>query len=308
MAPARSDTGGVVKVGDFFEGIEQVQLKVDGGKARFPIFYRDARGVVLLLSANLLKLRRMLPDPRFIPAQLAPGVGALALAAFEYHETDIGPYNEFQIGILLNAPYYAGVPCYNVMRQYLDRMYSIYVHRLPVTTEIALRAGIDFYNYPKFIGGIEFGDQASRVDCDLSRDGERILSISGAKVPTRAVGEMRFLTNLFHFRQPQAAEFKVNVQEGAICWMPRDVSWWFNTSNEIGAELSGAVLGSRAAMYLYMPKIQCVLYGPEHVPMPLLQRVVTSEGFLPGAAAHAAKKPAVKKKAARKPPGPKSAG
>ena len=292
---------------DFFEGIDQVEMKMDGGTGKFPIFYRDARMFTLLLPANYLALKRMLPDPRFAPAQVLPGVGGVYLAAFEYFDTDIRPYNEFAIGILLNTPHFAGIPGYNMLRQYSAGFFNAYVYHLPVTTEIALRAGRDFYNYPKFIGGIEFSDTESQVTCDLSRDGEQIMSISGDKVPVRNLGEKKFICNLYQNRQPQKAEFKLNVIDGSINWLPDCVSWTFNGSSDIGRELSQVVLGNRALMYLYFPRIQAILYGPEYIPIPLMRQTVLTPGFLPQGAP-AAKKPAAKKAAAKKksakPPSP----
>ena len=280
---------------DFFDGIEQIKMKIDGGTGMFPIFYRDARMFTVMLPANLFKLKRMLPDVRFVPAQVAPGVGAVALTALEYYDTDINPYNEFLMGIVLNSPYFAPVPGYNLLRQYFARMYSIFVFHLPVTTEIALRGGIDFYNYPKFLAGIEFSDTEKRVTCDLSRDGEKILTMSGEKVPTGYLGEMKFFCNLYQYRQPQLAEFKMNTIEGSLNWMPSEVSWTFNTSSEIGRELSDVVLGNRALMYLYMSRIQGILYGPENYSMPLLNRAIKA-----GVAPQAARKTAAKKAAAKK--------
>lgn len=280
----------VVKVHhDFFDDIEQVKIKVDGGTAMFPIFYRDARLFALVLPANLLKLRRMLPDVRFVPTQAAPGVGAVALIALEYYDTDIAPYNEFLMGIFLNCPYFAPIPGYNMLRQYLSRLYNCYVYHLPVTTEIALRAGIDFYNFPKFIADIDFSDTEKRITCDLSRGGERILTVSGGKVPTGYIGEMKFMANLYQYRQPQIAEFKLNVIEGAMTWLPADVSWDFNASNDIGREFSDVVMGNRASLYFYMPRIQCILYGPENYSMPLLDRAMKA-GLAPRAARKAAAK------------------
>ncbi|MHB8894576.1 MAG: acetoacetate decarboxylase family protein [Candidatus Geothermincolia bacterium] len=280
---------------EFFAGIDQVELKVDGGQAKFPIFYRDARMFTVVLPANYLALKRMLPDPRFAPAQVLPGVGAIYLAAFEYFDVDIGPYNEFAIGILLNTPHYAGIPGYNMLRQYFAGFFNAFVYHLPVTTEIALRAGRDFYNYPKFLAGIDFSDSGTGVTCDLSRDDEHVLTISGGKVPVSRLGEMKFICNLYQYRQPQQAEFKLNVIEGSINWLPKDVSWAFNRSSEIGRELANTVAGSRALMYMYFPKIQCILYGPEYIPIPLMQHTVLSPGFMPRS------KPAGKKKSAGPP-------
>ena len=286
---------------DFFADIEQVEMEVAGGKAMFPIFYREARMFTVLLCAPWLSLKRLLPDPRFSPAQVVPGVGCIALTAFEYYDTDIAPYNEFSMGIVLNTPYYAAIPGYNMLRQYAAGFFNIYIHHLPVTTEIALRGGRDFYNYPKFIAGIDFSDTASTITCELSRDGEHIMSISGGKVPGRDMGEMKFFCNLYQYRQPQLAEFKLNVIEGAMQWMPSDVSWTFNKANDIGREISDVVIGSRALMYMYMPKIQAILYGPEYTSIPLMRRILSTPGFMPTnapAAKKPARKPAAKKKSA----------
>ncbi len=291
---------------DFFEGIDQVELSIEGKKGRFPVFYRDARMFTIVLPANILKLYKALPDPRFTPTQILPGIGGISLTAFEYFDTDIEPYNEFSIGIMLNSPYWMAIPGYNLSRQYISRMFNVFIYHLPVTTEIALRGGIEFYNYPKFLADIIFSDSPDRISCELSRDGERILSISGPKVPTVSSGEMKFMCNLYHYRQPQLAEFKVNVIEGAVKMLPADVAWSFSLSSAIGRDIHSMVVGSRALMYMYMPKIQCILYGPEHMPMPLMQKVLTTKGFLPEVRTPA-KKAAAKKAAGKKPAGKKAA-
>jgi len=296
----------VIKLADFFEGIDQVELSIEGKKGRFPVFYRDARMFTIVLPANILKLYKALPDPRFTPTQILPGIGGISLTAFEYFDTDIEPYNEFSIGIMLNSPYWMAIPGYNLSRQYISRMFNVFIYHLPVTTEIALRGGIEFYNYPKFLADIIFSDSPDRISCELSRDGERILSISGPKVPTVSSGEMKFMCNLYHYRQPQLAEFKVNVIEGAVKMLPADVAWSFSLSSAIGRDIHSMVVGSRALMYMYMPKIQCILYGPEHMPMPLMQKVLTTKGFLPEVRTPA-KKAAAKKAAGKKPAGKKAA-
>jgi hypothetical protein len=60
-------------------------------------------------------------------------------------------------------------------------------------------------------------------------------------------------------------------------------------------------------MCLYMPKIQCILYTPDHLSMPLLQHTLLTEGFLPGATGKKAARKPTGKKAARKPAGKKAA-
>ncbi|HQP30149.1 MAG TPA: hypothetical protein PLB81_02400 [Deltaproteobacteria bacterium] len=76
---------------DFFAGIPQVDVWAAGRKVKLPIFYRDARAHLAIFPAGLRALKRLLPDPRFTPAQFLPGIGAVALASFEYYDTDVGP-------------------------------------------------------------------------------------------------------------------------------------------------------------------------------------------------------------------------
>ncbi len=284
---------------DFFAGVDQVEVQINGGKGKFPVFYRDARMFNIVLPANLLKLKKLLPDSRFTPAQVLPGVGAITLTALEYYDTDIQPYNEFSMGVVLNFPYYQPVPGYNLLRQLFAQIINVYIWHLPVTTEIALRGGIDFYNYPKFLADIDFSDTEKRITCDLVRDGEQILTMSGEKVSTSDLGEFKMMCNLYQNKQPQIAEFKVNAPQGRIQWLPSNVSWAFNRSNDIGRDLTDLVLGNRALQYFYFPKIQGILYGPEYMPVQLMHYVLTRPGFLPDSR-QPAKKPAARKPAARK--------
>ena len=122
-------------------------------------------------------------------------------------------------------------------------------------------------------------------------------------MPVGSIGEMKFMCNLYQYRQPQIDEFKLNVLDGTINWLPNNVSWAFNMANPIGREIAEVVVGSRALMYLYMPRIEGILYGPDHISIPLLQRTILSPGFLPAAKKPARKKPA--KKPARKKPAAK---
>jgi hypothetical protein len=268
-------------VNDFFTDIEQIDVEfIPGVKGKLPLFYREARALGALLPANIMKLRRLLPDPRFKAAQIMPGVGGLLLGAFEYRDTDIGPYNEFAVAVLTNSPLYAGFPGYNLLRQAVDRFFSAFVVRLPVTTEVALKAGVDNYNFPKFIADIEFTDSGDTLECALGRDGERILSISCAKASGRNLGEMLLVADLYQYRKPQFAEIKANVIEGAIGIGPRSVSLHINTASAIGREISQAIIAPIALAGLYFPRVQAVLYGPESYSMPLLGRALAAAGLV----------------------------
>ena len=63
-----------------------------------------------MFPARLAALRRLMPDPRFTPARLAPGLGAVGLLCFKYRDSDIGPYSEVSISVALNDPWFDRAP------------------------------------------------------------------------------------------------------------------------------------------------------------------------------------------------------
>jgi hypothetical protein len=112
----------------FFDGVEQVDVWAAGTKVKLPIFYRAAKAHVAVFPASIFALKRLLPDPRFSPAQMLPGIGAVALACFEYHDTDVGPYNEVAFSVLLNNPDILTLPGYNMIRQLIRFNFYPYIY------------------------------------------------------------------------------------------------------------------------------------------------------------------------------------
>jgi hypothetical protein len=260
--------------GDFFEGVEQVEAFLLGEKVKLPVFYRSARSFTAVFPASLFSLRRMVPDRRFVPAQLLPGVGGIHLTAFEYYDTDIHPYNEFAVGVLLNAPRFLQVPGYNALRQLVQGEFYTYIHRLPVNTEISLRGGVDIYNFPKFMAEITFTDTAEEVTCELREGGDLICRLSGRKVEARRSGVMKYFCHLYQSKQPQMAEFKINARAYTILPGPGNARLELGTSHPVAAELSRALLAPVPLIYIYNPDMQGILYGPDHLFMPLIYRMI----------------------------------
>lgn len=262
----RLRTGGVSLVDDdFFSGVEQLEANIGGQRAKSPTFYRDARSFTLVMPANLIALRRMMPDPRYVPAQVLPGVGAVNLTAFEYFDTDIGPYKEFSFSIPLNSSRFLQLPCYNMLRQLIQNAFDIYIFHLPVTTEIALRGGIEVYNYPKFLADIEFEEDDDRVQCEVSVGGDLICRTRGRKIPATRQGVSKFFCHLYQSRQPQGAEMKVNSKQYGFALGPGNAELVVGPRHEVGRELEGLLLSGMPLFYMYLPSMQAILYGPEHL-------------------------------------------
>ncbi|MHB8896219.1 MAG: acetoacetate decarboxylase family protein [Candidatus Geothermincolia bacterium] len=250
---------------NFFSGVEQVEASMAGRKVKMPVFYRDARAFTLVLPASLMALRRIMPDRRYVPAQILPGVGAVHLTAFEYFDTDIDPYNEFAIGVLLNSRQFLQIPGYNMLRQLLQNSFCTYIHHLPVNSELALRGGIEIYNYPKFMASIDFEETEDRLTCELAAEGELICRVRGKKIPAKMSAVQKFFCNLYQFDQPQGAEFKVNAKKFGMAIGPGNAELVVGPAHPVGRELRSLLLSTTPLMYIYQPSIQAILYGPEHL-------------------------------------------
>ena len=108
---------------------------------RLPIRYRDAETMMAFFPLPTRNVRALLPSPQLRPVEAVPGYAVLAFVAFEYRDTDIGPYNEVAVcvPVLYNSP--LNLPLVPLL---LEKSYpglGFYVHHLPVTTDIACRAG-----------------------------------------------------------------------------------------------------------------------------------------------------------------------
>lgn len=258
----------------FFDGVAQQEVVIAGQRAKVPIFYRDGSSITALLPASARRLRRILPDPRYRPATLLPGVGIVGLTALDYRDTDIGPYGEFSVSVFLRPPFSPGGR--GVLGQYRRRQLHGFIWHLPVTTEIALRGGVDYYNFPKFIARIEFEEAEGEVRCRLSEGGEAIATVSGRRIPTRRDMQMQQFIHLWMDGQPQSTEFKIHAHEWASSWGSRNVRVELGERHPVARGLRGVLLSTRPVGYLYMPRFEAILYGPERFSLPLLMRVLGS--------------------------------
>jgi hypothetical protein len=258
----------------FFEGVAQSRLTLEGQSAAVPIFYYDGTAMTAVFAARLGALRRLMPDPRFRPARLAPGLGALAVSCFEYRDTDIGAYNELAISIVLNEPWFRPNPPLRAMISAARTgQLHAWVHHLPVTTEIARVGGVDFYNYPKFLAGIDFEEHGRDRICRLSEGVEHILTLTGERIATPRSEQVQMFSHLWMDRQPQRSEFKINALETGVSMRPGAASLTLGDRHPIARELAGLIAWPRPIQYQYTKRFEAILYGPERLSPTLLGRL-----------------------------------
>lgn len=178
----------------FFKDTPRKTLDMAGQQIEFPILYYDLRCMTNIFTAKTSRLKKLLPHPNFRPIEIWPGTGMLGITAFEYRDTSIGSYNEIAIAIPVKFPpgfVFPGLAAISMMRK---NVFPVYIHHLPVTTEIALKAGVHFWNYPKFLAEITFQDQGENLEVTLKENDRLILRMFARKLATKRSVPLQFHT------------------------------------------------------------------------------------------------------------------
>lgn len=250
--------------GNFFEGIQQEEIELQGRKGKMPIFYYDNTSFAAMFTASTVKVRSFLPHSDMTPIEVFPGRCLMAFMAFEYRKSDLGPYNEFCIAV--GVTFRKGqIPLATVTSQLLRRSLSAYIWRLPVTTEIARIAGVDLYGYPKFIADIDFHREPGRIRCSLADKGKKILSLSGKTLPAGVGKRLEYTTWSIKDGSPLRTRILVNPIEFSQS-MSRDAARLeIGTGHPICEELKSIGLSEKPILYQYSPVTESILFAGEDV-------------------------------------------
>lgn len=250
---------------EFFKGVVQFDTELEGEKSKFPIFYYDASSITGIFPARVGKLRKILPKKEYHPLTIFPGIGAIAITAFEYRDTDIRPYNELSISVPISYKSRCCVPAVKLLSYLLRREFHVYIHHLPVTTKIALDGGVIVYNYPKFIAQIDFERDDRNVRVKLIDKGSLILCLEGKKIKADKTVKMRYVTYPVKDRNAQHADVLVNAINFGSSRNSSDLSLELGEEHPISKELQDLLISKRPLQYQYIPKFQSILYGPNRL-------------------------------------------
>lgn len=170
---------------EFFQQIEHVEVPWGSKTIFFPVFYYDVATLSVQFLAPIARIKQLLPSSRLKPLRITPWHCVVSISALEYRDSDIGPYNEVSIGIpvMLDEP----SPVFVGTLRQVPAVPKMYIHHLPVTTEIAYASGVELAGYPKFLAEITFERDSEWVKCHLNEAGQQILTLTartGALSPT----------------------------------------------------------------------------------------------------------------------------
>ena len=178
----------------FFNDTPRKTLDMAGESVEFPILYYDFRFMTAIFTTKTSGLQRLLPHPNFKAIDIWPGTGMLGITAFEYRDTSIGPYNEVAVSIPVRFPPGFTFPGFSAIPMMVKNVFHIYIRHLPVTTEIALKGGVHFWNYPKFMGEITFQDQNENLEIKLKEGDRFILKMRAKKLAAKRSRPFEFHT------------------------------------------------------------------------------------------------------------------
>lgn len=189
------------------------------------------------------------------PIRISPGRGLLSVSAYEFRESDIGPYNEVSISVPFTLD--VATPMFTGILRKGPAEPRTYIHHLPVTTEIARAAGVELGSYPKFLAHIDFERESGWVTCRLAEGEQHILTLVGRELDTRPAPRSR--AHAFTARDGRLLRSEVISSERGLA-MSSDAS---DARLELGdhpisKELEGLSIG-RVLSYQYAPEYQTIL-------------------------------------------------
>lgn len=257
----------------FFDEVQQGTWLVQGHEVKLPLFYRDGSAMMATFPARIGALKALLPDRCFTPARLAPGVGMLAIIAFEYRDTDIGAYNELGLGVILDgSPKGFSVPVVPLLSGVAQRRLDAFVWHLPVTTHAAYVAGREFWNFPKFIASIGFTDSGEQRACQLTEGDRHVLALSASRVRAAFNLQFQLMAHMWQDGQPQGGRFEIRASQVGVSLRRGAASVKLFDDHPISRDLDRILVSRRSIFYAYLPQMESILFGPNRVSLPLIQR------------------------------------
>lgn len=241
----------------FLQPREPRVIRLETGEIRLPILYQEASAMWAFFPVPSAPLKALIPDRRLKLVPLLPGITLVGIACLEYKHCGLGPYNE--VGIFFPVRYRPklNLPLVPLLFEEAYKDMGLYIHRLPVTTEVALEAGQRIWGYPKFIADIAFEEAGGWRTCRLTEAGQLILELS-IKIPEPGPLRRRDLTT-FSVMEGRLLTARVNVQASMHSTrIPKSAQLTLGPHPQ-GEELKAWHLGTRAIETRFYTHMQAQL-------------------------------------------------
>ena len=249
---------------DFFKDILKWNVERKGSTEALPFFYYDMLSIAAVYTASTPRVRKLLPHPDLHPIELVPGRCLVAIAGFEYRETDHQPYNEVNISFVVSHQK-RPLPLIAVLKALSLGVIPSYVWQLPVTTEIARVEGVDLYGYPKFLADVHFVKSEGQIECTLSESGVNILRLTGRALQSKTGKTTRYLTYALEDGILVHTNFLVNAFEFAQSRRKQDFTLEIGAEHIIGQTLIEIKLSTNPMLYQCTPRREAILFPGRNI-------------------------------------------
>jgi hypothetical protein len=153
--------------------------RVTHGVATFdlPILYFRDDFFALYFTADLRKIKALMPSDRLHPVRMAGERALFGIAGFNYVDTSIGAYGE--VAVVAPAVYGPKPPPLIIPALVESRYpgFGTVVLHLPVTTRVARDAGRGEWGYTKFVADMRFRNTPEFLECEMSEEDTHILTL-----------------------------------------------------------------------------------------------------------------------------------
>jgi hypothetical protein len=161
--------------------------QIQGRRVDFPVEVRDATSGAATFIVSSKAASRLIPDA-FEIAEIFPGRGICSIAMVDYHDNDLGDYDEMAIGFMV---YEKGkgtrVPYLGTLRNLLSGRLDSHIIHMPVDQSFTCDAGSTIWGYPKTVQEIEIEYWSDRAQARLVYDGAHALTLTVPRGGARSV-------------------------------------------------------------------------------------------------------------------------
>lgn len=164
---------------NFFDwkGPRQEGVVVGSDRINLPVKYYRDDSFAGFFSAAVEPVQALLPSPELYPVTLPDGRAVVAIFAFNYLETDIGPYGE--VAVTIPCTYgQKGPPLLPLALEARYPGFGAFVAHLPVTSRFTRDAGRVVWGLAKFVGDMAFERHPAYQRVRLSEEGRHILTLT----------------------------------------------------------------------------------------------------------------------------------
>ena len=155
-----------------------------GRRIGVPVEVRAARQWTVQYLVPATAAQRLIADSGLEVTGPLPGRALMALAVCRYLDTDLDPYHEVAMSLVVrrhDAP--ARPSAVERFREFARGDLGAYIHRLPVDQAFTCAAGRDIWGFPKWVTTIDIdepaaGDRHSGTTARLADGNDHVLSLT----------------------------------------------------------------------------------------------------------------------------------